>query len=404
MRRLLFVLLAFTGCTSTSRTPPSQAAEVYVARDSVVARLDGVAVIDGGLSALDVGPDGTLWAVSDRGPNLDAEASAGRPAKRFALPDYAPPLVRLALGSDGTLVVQGRRPIRTPDGRPVTGRPPGAAGAAEVETAFGPDGQPLGPDPWGIDAEGLALDGDDLWVADEYRPSLWRLDARTGTVRERFTPTPTEAVDRPLPAVVAGRQPNLGFEGLAVLDGFVVASLQGPIQTTTSDPATPFVRLLRLDPASGEAATFAYLLDGPLRKVGDLAALPDGRLLVLEHGPRPDGRWSAEVYAVALREAAPLGDLEPEQFASVAEAEAVGLPVLAKRLVLDLVAAGWPPSLVKPEGLAVLGDGRLAVIADNDYGVDAPAADGRPVATGARSTLVVFDVPGLATLARATVR
>ncbi len=393
------VLLVLGACAG----PPAAEPETFVARDSVVASLDGVAVVDGGLSALALGPDGALWTISDRGPNLEAEASEGRPAKRFALPDYTPTLARVVL-ADGGLRLVGRRPLRSPDGQAATGRPPPAVGGAEVETALGPDGERLAPDPWGVDAEGLAFDGDDLWVAEEYRPSLWRVDAQTGVVRERWTPAPTEPADRPLPPVIEGRQANLGFEGVVVLDGHVVASLQGPLRTPETDPATPLVRLLRLDPTDGTAQTFAYPMDGPLRKVGDLAVAPDGRLLVLEHGPGADGRWSGQVYAVRLRDATPLGDSLPERFASARAAEAAGMAVLDKRVVLDLVPAGWPPALHKPEGLAVLPNGRLAVIADNDYGVDAPAADGRAVATGARSTVVVFGAPRLGRGPEATVR
>ena len=395
---LLAAALAVAAAGCAPRLPAGAAGPaVFVAPDSAVATLDGVVVIDGGLSALDRGPDGTLWTVSDRGPNLEAEAAAGRPAKRFALPAYAPLVSRLDTAG-GALRLVGRRPVRTPGGRAATGLPPPRAEieaeaeiGAEIEAALGPDNAALEADPWGLDAEGLALSGPDVWIAEEYRPSLWRLDAATLTVRERWTPRPEAAEDRPLPPVLAGRQPNLGFEGLAVVGGRVVASLQGPIRTPESAPTTPFVRLLRLDPAAGTAETFAYPLDGPLRKVGDLAAAADGRLLVLEHGPGADGAWSGQVYAVALGD--PLGDALPERFATAAGARAAGVAVLDKRLVLDLVPAGWPPSLVKPEGLAVLPGGRLAVLADNDYGVDAPAADGRPVATGARSTLVVFRVP-----------
>lgn len=394
MRCLLLVALpAIAACTSLAGAPshPEGGTETYVAPDSVVAVLDGVQIVDGGLSALTRGPDGALWTVSDRGPNLEAAATAGQPAKRFALPAYAPLLSRVDT-SGGALRLVDRRPIRTPRGRAASGLPPPAAGDVDVETALGPRGESLGTDPWGIDAEGLAFEGDDVWVAEEYRPSLWRLDAETFSVRQRWTPTPTEPVDRALPPVVAGRQPNLGFEGVTVHEGQVVAALQGPIATDETDPATPITRLLRLDPTSARAETFGYPMDGPARKVGDLASLPDGRLLVLEHGPGPAGDWTGHVYAVRL--GTPLGDALPEAYADPAAARAAGIPVLHKALVLDLVVAGWPPALVKPEGLAVTPDGRLAVIADNDYGVDAPGEDGRPVATGSRSTLVVFDAAG----------
>ena len=384
--RLLLLLVLLAACASP---PPARSPAILHVADAVeIGQLDGVAIIDGGLSGLDV-RDGELWAVADRGPNLDAEGAAGRPAKRFALPDYTPSLTRLVV-REGRLEVGERRPIASLTGAAATGRPPPAEREdAVVETPIGPDGETLAPDPWGIDAEGIAFDGSDVWVTDEYRPSLWRLDATTGAIRERFTPSPTSPFDRVLPPVLAGRQANLGFEGVAILGGRVVASLQGPLRTKTSDPATPVVRLLQLDPMTSRAETFAYPMNGPLRKVGDLATFGD-RLLVLEHGPDTDGTWSGQVYAVEL--ATPLGDAEPERYPTADAARAAGLPILSKTLVLDLVAAGWPPDLHKPEGLAVH-DGRLWVLSDNDYGVDAPAADGRPVATGQRTTLATFLLP-----------
>ncbi|MGB3541383.1 esterase-like activity of phytase family protein, partial [Rubrivirga sp.] len=284
-----------------------------------------------------------------------------------------------------------RRRIATPGGA-ATGRPIPATTDATVETAIGPDGEVLEPDPWGIDAEGIAFDGASVWVSEEYRPSLWRLDAATGDLLERWTPDSVHAIDRALPPVIEGRQPNLGFEGVAVVEGAVWASLQGPITTPTSSPLTPFVRLLRLDPGTGRTSTFAYPMDGPARKVGDLAR-HQNRLLVLEHGPVTDRTWSGQVYVLEIASATPLGPEDaPEDADGVLEAEAAGVPVLGKTLVLDLVPAGWPAHLHKPEGLAVLEDGRLAILADNDYGVDAPAGDGRPMATGDRTTLVVFAV------------
>ncbi len=384
----LFLACALAAC---SGPPASPEALTFVLDADTIAEIDGVQVVQGGYSALALAPDGELWTVSDRGPNLDAESREGVAAKRFALPDYAPPLARLTF-LQGRARVSERRAVFAPGGRMATGRPPQAAGDAEVERALGPGFEPLAPDPWGIDAEGLAFDGTSLWLAEEYRPSLWRLDPESGVVRERWMPAPEAAIDRALPPVIAGRQPNLGFEGVAVVGRFVVASLQGPLQGDGADPATPFVRLLRLDPASGDAVTFAYPMDGPARKLGDLAALPDGRLLVIEHGPSASGVWSGGIYAVELD--TPLApEARPERFTSARDAREAGFPILRKRLVLDLVASGWPPEAIKPEGLALLGDGRLAVLSDNDYGVDAPALDGLAVATGVPSVLVVFAAP-----------
>ena len=371
---------------------------IYTHADTLALGLvDGVRIGEGGVSGLDRLADGRLVGVTDRGPNLDAETLAGRPAKRFPVPGYRPSLVALS-ASDGELHVVSRTPILGPAG-PVSGRPPRASGDALVETALGPDGEALAADPWGLDAEGVADAGDGtVWVSEEYRPSIWRVDRASGRVVERFVPVVEVPFDRPLPAVVQLRGANLGFEGVAVVrtprGPRVVAALQGPLRPPGADPATPVARLLVLDPESGTSETLAYALDGPLRKVGDVAALPDGRLLMIEHGPLPGRSWGASVYALDLATGRPVDDaaVPPESFATADAARAAGVALLGKRLVVDLVAAGWPAGALKPEGLVVDGR-RLAVVADNDYGLDAPEADGRAVATGARTFLFVLDLP-----------
>ena len=402
-RLAALVLFAATGCTSMSATSPARRAPlpepgIYTHTDTLaLGHVDGVRIGEGGISGLDRLADGRLVGVTDRGPNLDAETLAGRPAKRFPVPDYRPSLVTL-VASDGRLHITSRVPIVGPNG-PVSGRPPATSGDALVETALGPDGETLAADPWGLDAEGVADAGDGtVWLSEEYRPSLWRVDLATGRTIERFVPVVEAPFDRPLPAVVQLRGANLGFEGVAVVrtprGPRVVAALQGPLRPVGASPDTPVARLLSLDVATGAAETLAYALDGPLRKVGDVAALPDGRLLLLEHGPLPGGSWGAAVYALDLATGRGVDDAAtpPETFATLDAARAAGVALLDKRLVVDLVAAGWPVGALKPEGLVVDGR-RLAVVADNDYGLDAPEGDGRAVATGAETFLFVLDLP-----------
>ena len=67
------------------------------------------------------------------------------------------------------------------------------------------------------------------------------------------------------------------------------------------------------------------------------------------------------------------------------------MPFLNKTHLLDLREFGWPNEQRKPEGLAVLSRNRLAVLSDNDYGLDAPAMDGVAIATGLPTLLMVFD-------------
>ena len=378
---VLFVAaLAVAACTS----PPAatRGSEVLpVLGLDTLGTVDGLTFVEGGVSGLDRDPAGGLIGVTDRGPNADAVNAAGRPAKRFPLPGYRPALLRLAVGAAGVSLTE-RVPFIVPTGT-ASGLPvPDAAGAEVVESAFDAEGRGLAPDAWGVDAEGVAAVADGYWVSEEYRPSLWYV-GRDGTVRQRYTPRPVAPGDRPLPAVILDREANRGFEGVGVWpSGHVVAALQSPL--LVGGGGSRVARLVVLDPASGDAWTLAYELDGPLRKVGDVAALDEGRLLVVEHGPMGlGGPWSGAVYLLDTRRAGRVPDgVTPETGNSVRLAD--------KSLVLDLGAAGWPAGLEKPEGLAVLDDRTLAVVNDNDYGLGSPLGDGQLVATDQPTVLVRF--------------
>ncbi|HEX8298133.1 MAG TPA: esterase-like activity of phytase family protein [Rubricoccaceae bacterium] len=409
---VLTITAALTGCSPRIAVPTEPAAPLpapgrYTFDDSrVLGTVDGVEVHEGGLSGLDRLADGRFIAVTDRGPNVDAATSEGRPAKRFPVPNYQPSLVLLRFEGDEIIVTE-RRPIVAPDGGPVSGRPPSAVASDGaivgddliVETALGPDGARLAPDPWGLDAEGVADAGDGtVWICEEYRPSLWRIDLATGRVLSRVVPQLETETDYPLPLVFRNRTANLGFEGVEVVQTpqgqRVVAALQGPLLVPDGAEGTPITRLVMFDPASGAAETRAFALDGPRRRIGDVAGLPDGRVLIVEQGPTTEGGpWGAAIYALDLASGRGVDTgRPPETFASADAARAAGVPLLTKTLVVDLVAAGWPTDARKPEGLVVSGQ-RVIVMADNDYGIEAPANDGRAAASGRRTIGLVFDLP-----------
>ena len=398
---LTAVALTIVACGPPAGTVPERPDARITARYTLAAErlgsVDGAVIRDGGYSALAFDDAGALWALTDRGPNLEASARLGRPAKRFPLPRYRPVAERLD-ASDGVLRVEERLAFGAADSaRAATGLPPPSRSAEiTVEVGLDADFAELPHDPEGIDSEGLAFDGrGGAWVSDEYRPSIWRLDAATGALLRRYTPNPTGPLDAPLPDYLLQRKPNLGIEGLALgPDGALYASLQGPLSPPGGDDFTPIVRILRLDTASGEVRAFAYALDASTRKIGDLAVAADGRLLVLEHGDRAGlGGWSAEVYAIDLDRVDYLDPraLPPERFRDVTTALTQGVVIAPKTLYVDLVAAGWSPRLSKPEGLAVDAEGRLLVVNDNDYGLDSPMASGAAVATGVATELVVIE-------------
>lgn len=394
-------LVVLVACGPPAGTAPERAGATVTARYTLEAAelgsVDGAVIRDGGYSALAFDDAGALWTVTDRGPNLEAENRLGRPAKRFPIPGYRPVAERLD-AAEGTLRVVERVVFGTPDqGRVASGLPPPArAEAITVEAGLGRDFAELPHDPEGIDSEGLAFDGrGGMWVGDEYRPSIWHLDAATGALIRRYTPTPRGLLDAPLPEYLLQRQPNLGIEGIALgPEGYLYASLQGPLSPPGGDDFTAITRILRLDTASGEVRAFAYAMEASTRKLGDLALAPDGRLLVLEHGERSGiGGWSAEVYAIDLDRVDYLDPraLPPERFRDVTTALTQGVVIAPKELYVDLLAAGWPRRYQKPEGLAVDSEGRLLLVNDNDFGLDSPMGTGAAVATGVGTELLVIE-------------
>ncbi len=394
---LILAALTLPACSLLAPTAAERADAVIVATYRLdaakVGEVDGVDIRDGGYSSLDIDSAGRLWVVTDRGPNLEATAHGGQPAKRFPLPDYRPVAERIEMATESIRVAE-QRTFMANEGRPATGLPPlNRDPNAVIEVAYDAAFAELPTDQEGLDSEGITFAEDDMWVSEEYRPSLWRLDAATGQLRERYTPTPTGPRDRSLPAWLLSRSPNLGFEGIVAAQGYIYAALQGPIHPPGGDRTTRITRILRLDPNNGEVESYAYALEGSTRKIGDLAALPDGRLLVLEHGLIPGKGWSAEIYAVPIARLAKIGDgtLPPERFRDPESALIGGVSLAPKTLYVDLIKAGWDPVWEKPEGLAVNAEGQVLLVNDNDYGIASPDMSGKAVATSAETVLVVIE-------------
>ena len=373
---------------SAKQTPQFTTYELH--SDSI-GSIDGVTIYDGGYSALTFDSKGQLFALNDRGPNLEAINYAGKPAKRFPIPTYSPGLTKLQI--DSTKVQMSREMnFRLSSGEKFVGLPiPIERKKLTVELALDENFKLLQDSPLGIDSEGLIISDSITWVSDEYAPSVLAFDSEGLIYKSRYSPLSSDTSVK-LPKWLLQRQPNLGFEGLAYSNGYLYAALQGPLSPIGGDPQTPIVRILRINTATAEVRHFLYALDSYQRKIGDLAMHPNGSLLVLEHGHRKQGNWSSEIYAINLAQInfASVGTFPPERFSDVATALSGGEIISSKALFLDLLAAGYPSSLPKPEGLAVDMDGTVYIINDNDYGIDSPAADGKAVATGMKSYLFSF--------------
>lgn len=373
-------------------------------RDAEIARLDfpkATMVLHhgfgSGLTVRPGEPPGHFWAVGDRGPNIKARDAV----RRYGL-DHLAPLIdvagakimpRIDIGPAlaqfrivGDAVEQLRvLPLKTADGRPVTGLANPGSDQLFSEPVFDLEGAPIAPDPDGLDTEGLVATADGgFWVGDEFGPSLVRVDA-TGKIVMRMLPGPGPDA---LPQIAARRQINRGFEALAISeDGRTLyLAFQSPLAHPheAAHRAARHVRVWRLDAGSGAVtAQFAYPLDppesfardvaaGPFEgsdiKVSELLWLPGDRLLVLERGSATTKIYLCSTGRATLADADLDLDTRPTLEERSAEPGPPNFPVMNKTLVFS--SDDHPEVSADIEGMILLSPSQLLLVNDSDFGVE----------------------------------
>lgn len=214
--------------------------------------------------------------VTDRGPNGDVTCGA-LTGKQIFVPAYAPRIVSLR-AKDGVLAVDKVIPLSV--GTQLTS---GLPNLPSDENAFVGNCAPIPPDPYGIDTEGIAVDGrrglaglfdglgDTYWIPDEYRPSILRVK-NDGEITSRVVPggepgaayaaaVATEAatsgnsldVIQQFPEIVGLKfRKNRGFEDVAIGSfrgrTYLYTALQSPIENPNATTRKSLaIRVFRLD-------------------------------------------------------------------------------------------------------------------------------------------------------------
>jgi hypothetical protein len=281
-----------------------------------------------------------FWTITDRGPNgLDQDG-----ARPFLLPLFSPLLVQLSVNTDdSTFKIESIRNFKSGDELPLTGIPPTGESAKRYETALDINGNTIKPDPDGYDPEGLCRIQNHFYVSEEYGPDLLQFDTDLNLTR-RWAP------DDGLPLELSERKINHGLEGLTCSDQYAYLMMQSPIKNKHEKNK---IRLIKFDPEKEKVIKqYYYPIDKTVAdKIGDLTLIKDEQFLVIEQNGKLGSEKGVRVlYKVDLHKADSKGNLK-------------------KEALLDLNSVGLA-EVEKIEGIAVIDSTTIALVNDNDFGID----------------------------------
>lgn len=416
---LAVFFLAFSACGSEQEVQQANEEDRVIVQKfhfedlPLIGEFEGVKVFEGGFSGLHYipGSDMEFYAINDRGPNVKANKhplADGADAKLMPFADYKQKIFRLKLDDEFVRVLDQWEVVVGEQS--VSGLAPDYDHVKQRELMWGGEAlDTLHPDPIGMDMEGIALGKDgDVWVCEEYRPAILRLDAETKRVKQVFAPTDLPFADTvTLDTVVLYRRTNRGFEGItSTPNGNIYTIFQSPlaIPDKKAGKKTQILRILEINPETNEQNWYLYEMEkayGDIRqkdwKVGSIAAINNNEFLVLEHAQRK-GDNSKYLMKINLADATRLstgGSQAYEKYLNQDGLNMIGteIRVVEKELFLDLREHGWDEALEKAEGIAVIDSRTIAVINDNDYAVDSPDKDGKLVNTGDPSVLFLIRLP-----------
>ncbi|MEB3337699.1 MAG: choice-of-anchor I family protein [Leptolyngbyaceae bacterium] len=353
---------------------------------------------------------------TDRGPNGEPTGS-NRP---FLLPNFSPEIVRFELNrSTGAITITERINIKRADGTPITGLPNTSITGGTGNTPYNDEvpvdlnGNTISPlDTFGADLEGIVVNPTDgtFWMVDEYRPAIYQFGT-DGKLIERFVPTGTGAAagqtagtfgTEALPAVIAQRRQNRGFEAVALntdnnkLYAFVQSPIRNPAALSNGNlNGLNNIRIVEFDLTTKTVtAQYLYRMDNlnlgtPENsrpdKIGDAVYIGNGEFLVVERDddalPSGDPLSNIEkkVYRFSLAGATNVngqdgtfdvggGVLKSIDQMTTAELAGQSIRLINKVLHVDLAKAGYA-NVEKVEGLALIDANTIAVINDNDFQV-----------------------------------
>ena len=329
--------------------------------------------VEGGLSGLAIDSSSAedvlvLWSHTDRGPNASEIMDKEVMKRPFLKPLQHPYWIKFSINTK-TKEVKILEKIDLP----LSGLP----NVEGDELPLDQFGNIIPRDFNGIDPEGICIMNDTVWMSEEYRPSILKFDFN-GKFLKRFVPKNSfsdeelaqnplkDSISQVLPEKYRERRLNRGFEGIACGAGKVYSILQSPI----NGDAKNTVRLLEFDTKAEKVTReFFYQFSEKAEKIGDLY-LQGEDFYAIEQNSETGPKSIHKIFRFRLENADSQGGLKTE-------------------LVLDLVKEGYDFA-DKVEGLAVLGNGHIVIINDNDFGLtgDWNAKSGKATIDKSRKTIL----------------
>lgn len=420
-------LAALVACTFSAGAAAGELQAKFYSSDDTLLRIGPFTFAGGKTLNLTVGigsaawrgpkdPPNVIWTVGDRGPNIacsEMKEIAGldfapcqgvRNGRVYPTPSYAPSIYRVMILDNGTFRVTDVITLKDRDGMPLSGMLNPLKTAA-TENAMDGTGKPLPRELNGFDAEGIVRLADGtFWIGDENGPSIAHFSAH-GRMIARHVPAGTEGefagahydVKGTLPAILARRAINRGIESMAVSpdERFLYFIMQNPLANpdVKAYQRAKNARLFKIDRATMKVVgEYVYTLDDPMSfrrdpskrqndpRISELMAIGLDRLIVLERT-----ELTTKLYEVELASATHIAgtcwdELATSPSLEQTELAAAGITPVPKTLRLD--STDVPDMVGKTEGMALLGDGALALINDDDFGI----AGGRTQITVVRGT------------------
>jgi len=309
----------------------------------------------------------------------------------YPTPSYTPSIYRVMLLDDGSFRVTDVITLKDRDGRPLNGMP-NPLRTATTEIPLDGTGKPLQQDVRGIDAEGLLVLSDgSFWIGEENAPSLAHFGAH-GRMIVRHVPTGTESdfAGAPyetvgsLPAILVKRQSNRGIEAVAVSpdERFLYFIMQNPLANpdTAAFQRARNTRLFKIDRATMRVVgEYVYTLDDPQSfrrdpsskqsdpRISEMMAVGLDRLIIDERTELTTKLYEVELTGATDIAASRWDDAATRPTLEQSDLTTAGIVPVKKTLRFD--TADHPEVVGKTEGMTLLGDGALALINDDDFGI-----------------------------------